>query len=363
MTSTRLNAALDELEQLQATVAGLTARLDEQADRPHRRAGAWRRRAGAAAAAGCAALLVVGAAGASPTTSTTSVTFVPLTAPHQVLSASIAANKTASAVVIGGSSTVPADATTVQLTVTAKGTKGGVINFYPAGNVAGASGQTLPYPAGGAVTAATIQENVGQSGELTFANAGAGSATVVAKVIGYSTQVTAGDINGVGGQAGEVLTNNGSGGATWSAAGGSAYAVRGSGSLNRGGATPVTIASVTVPAGSYLVHVDAEIQNSSSNEYIECDAMSPNNAPIAQALADVFPPGVPIASESASGLLTTSGGTLRVECYDFYGNGSGLIRNATLIAYQAAAAQGTDITNAATHAAGTVRRGASPVVP
>jgi hypothetical protein len=135
-----------------------------------------------------------------------------------VLSATFAANKTDSVVVIGSSTTVPSDATTVQLNVAAKGTKGGVIAVYPAGNPAGGSGQSLAYAAGSVLASTTVEENAGQAGELTFANSGVASATVTASVTGYSTQVTAGDINGVGGTAGQALTNTGSG-AAWGPAG------------------------------------------------------------------------------------------------------------------------------------------------
>lgn len=62
----------------------------------------------------------------------------------------------------------------MQLTVSAKGVQGGTLNFYPGGNPAGASGQTLVYPAGSAVVSTTIEENVGRAGEFAFPNAGDG---------------------------------------------------------------------------------------------------------------------------------------------------------------------------------------------
>jgi hypothetical protein len=87
--------------------------------------------------------------------------------------------------------------------------------FYPTGNPGGGSGQALSYPSGNVLASARIEENVGQSSELTFANNGSGSVVVTATLIGYSTQATAGDINGTGGTTGQVLTDNGAGGAQW----------------------------------------------------------------------------------------------------------------------------------------------------
>jgi hypothetical protein len=206
-----------ELDELRATVEQMRAELAALHANGGRLTRSWRRRTGMVGTVLCAALFVVGVAGASPTTSTTNVTFLPLTVPHKVLSGvTIAATKNTSAVVIGASTTVPSNATTVQLTVSGKSTTGAHLNFYPAGNPSGASGQTLTVPAGSIVATTTIQENVGESGKVTFANSGPGSATTVtATITGYSTQVTAGDINGVGGSSGQVLTNDGAGGAVW----------------------------------------------------------------------------------------------------------------------------------------------------
>jgi len=161
-------------------------------------------------------LIAGNAIGTPPTTSTTDVSFVALNPAHKVLSAAtIGANKTSSPVVAGGATTVPTNATVVRLTVTAKGAAGGVLNFYPAQNVSGGSGQFLSYPSGSVSVSTTIEENIGQADELTFANSGSGSVVVTATITGYSTQVTAGTINGSGGSAGQVLTNDGAGGAVW----------------------------------------------------------------------------------------------------------------------------------------------------
>lgn len=197
----------------QITINRIVMPPDTQATPSPRR---WRRRAALAAT-----MLAVAGLGAGTTAfatvsthsgSTTNVSFVTLTPAHKLLSnTAISANKSTSPVVIGGTTTVPSNATTVQLTVSAKGAAAGTLNFYPAGNPSGGSGQSLSWTAGATVSG-TIQENVGMSGELTFANSSTGSVAVTAAIIGYSTQVTDGDISGVDGTSGQVLTNTGAGG-------------------------------------------------------------------------------------------------------------------------------------------------------
>jgi hypothetical protein len=123
------------------------------------------------------------------------------------------ANSPLNEVVSGARTTVPTDATTVELNVEAGGTTSGIMNFHPTGNPAGGSGQSLEWSAGG-TDSQTIQENVGASDELDFALTG-GTAKVTATIVGYSTQVTDGDVSGLDGASGQVLTDNGTGGAAW----------------------------------------------------------------------------------------------------------------------------------------------------
>lgn len=213
MTTMTLPGSDDEVAELRKQVEKLTALVEANPTMKTRRR-LVRRPLALVATAVLGVGAIAGVAGA--TGSTTEVSFVALSPARTVLSnASIAANKTNSPVVIGSTTTVPSNATAVQLTVTAKGASSGTLAFYPALNPSGGSGQSLHYPGSNLVATTTIQENVGQAGELTFFNNGAGSATVTAKITGYSTQVTAGDINGVGGTSGQLLTNDGAGGAVW----------------------------------------------------------------------------------------------------------------------------------------------------
>jgi hypothetical protein len=277
--------------------------------------------------------------------STTNVRFVPLTTPFKLATNhAMAANSKLNLVVIGGATTVPYNATTVELSVTATSPGGGVMNFYPAGNVGGGSGQFLSWPAAGSDTQ-TIQENVGIKDELTFALQG-GAATLTATITGYSTQVTDGDvspadgtsgqvltntgsgaawqnvgataISGAGGTAGQVLTNTGSG-AAWQAPGGAGYQADGGCCTHFSlGASPIAIISLTLPAGSYEFNFATGIYNSgSSTDTVTCYVQSPSG-PTSPSPAnggdDV------LAHEGTtmtiSGLGTTAGGKFTAYCDD-----------------------------------------------
>lgn len=214
-------------------------------------------------------VLVATLAGANPaTTDTTDVAFVAIPAKQVMGNNSIPAGKVESAVVIGGASTVPSNATTVRLLVTARGTKAGTIKLYPAGNPAGTSGDTLSWPAGGTSTA-TMAENVGMSNKVSVENQSLAAAIVTVKITGYSTEVTAGGINGSGGTAGQALVNNGRGGVVWGEPGrafssyqAASQAITFSGAIMR---------TVTVPAGSYVLSFNGTVVGSSGTpDFAHC---------------------------------------------------------------------------------------------
>lgn len=298
----------------------------------------WRHLAALGVLLGVVAATLVGSAGAAPTTDTRAVAFVPIT-PKQVWSAnSINPGAAESVVVIGGTTTVPTNATTVQLEVTAKGTAAGAVELFPAGNRFGAaSNHTVTWAAGSTTTAITA-ENVGLQNKVTVLNSSTKAAAVTVRILGYSTQVTAGDINGSGGTNGQVLTNNGAGGAIWrSPSGNDGFGA--AGNITPIGASTV-VASVTVPARNYLVQFSSEFENTSNNvNTVACQMLSPSGAVLArtrQTVAAAFQSG----SVAMVGLGKTTGGSYTVRCYSLQGL-SGTIYDARLVAVQLDNVSGT----------------------
>lgn len=141
-----------------------------------------------------------------------------MTVPHKVLSnASIARAATNSPVVIGGSTTVPSDATSVAMTVAVKSTAAGSLSIFPADHPASTTVDAVGFPAGSVVVTHVTEQSPGLSGKVSFRNNGTATATVTVTITGYSTQTTASNISGSGGIAGQVLTNTGTG-AVWAPA-------------------------------------------------------------------------------------------------------------------------------------------------
>lgn len=331
MTTTSMRSVSDEIAELRGEIQRLR---DESSVGARKRN--WRRPMTLVGIAVLTVGMLAGVAGASG--NTTSVSFVSLSPAKTILSnVTIAAHKTNSPIVIGGSTTVPADATTVQLLVTAKGPSIGTLNFYPALNPSGGSGQTLAYPGSNVVATATIQENVGQSGELTFLNNGIGSAVVTAKIIGYSTQVTAGTINGVGGTAGQVLTNDGAGGASWQTQG-QAYSSNGGNYVSFLSSTypGTTIGSLTVPAGTYAVTASSEVQSFTSGTSVMayCQLLSPAN----NLIQGNFTSTTGDAVTSQTGVVTTTGGTITEKCTGYNSGATAGVSN--IVAIQVGQATG-----------------------
>jgi hypothetical protein len=306
-------------------------------------------------------------------TTTTDVNFVSLATPYKLLTnKAFAANTSESVVVIGGSTKVPSNVTTVQLSVEAGGSTAGTMNFNPAGNVSGGSGQYLSWGAGGSETE-TIEENVGLADELTFALSG-GAAKVTATITGYSSQVTDGDVSGLDGTSGQVLTNNGSGaawanpsvgagditptggstgqvltnngsGAAWQGPrGGPGYAQVSSNSWTLSSYAYTTVASVTLPAGSFMLNFTADAFNAgSASDYAYCYMFAPGNGdPVAYSYTSLAPE----ADNDLVGqaLVTTTGGTYTEQCFNGQFNGNTIIgenANPTLSAIEVSSANGT----------------------
>jgi hypothetical protein len=211
----------------------------------------------AALGTGTAAALVAGSAVATTPGSSTDVTFVAVN--HRVLNAaSVGVGRSTSPVVIGGSTTVPTDATTVRLLISVKSIGSGHLTIYPAGNPAGASGDTVTW-AGTKGGGGQIAENIGTSNQVTFVNNSTASIALTVTITGYSTQVSAGDISGQGGSAGQVLTNDGAGGASWQTPG-TAYEGAPGATTIQTTQQPGYTEILGLPAGHYLVQVNGTVE-------------------------------------------------------------------------------------------------------
>lgn len=273
--------------------------------------GRWGRRGVAVAAVALGAGLLAGVSGA--TSPSVDVNFTPLNPPKKVLSnASIGANATRLVILSGGSTTVPTNATTLELLIAVRGSKAGTLSFYPAGDPAGSSGQTVSWNAGGSNTA-TITTDIGQKNQIAIKNTSLGSAITTVTITGYSTEVEADDISGKGGTAGQVLTNDGSGGVNWQTPGRALSQYQPSAvALTFGG---LYVATLAVPAGSYMVSFDGTLHGPSGTpDYAHCWLFSPAGFTMAEASASV---GAQVLRNNISlqGLVNTSGGTIGVYCW------------------------------------------------
>jgi hypothetical protein len=129
--------------------------------------------------------LVGGVAGASSTTSEGIVSVTP----HVLTTgASVAAGKSVTYVVSGGSTTVPSDATRVQFAATvSKQQQPGSLTSQPYLDAADASGDSLSWGAPNTTVSGTFLEPVGVANKVIFTNTSAGTVTVAVKITGYST--------------------------------------------------------------------------------------------------------------------------------------------------------------------------------
>ena len=213
-------------------------------------------------------VLVAGAAIATTPGSTTDVTFIPVN--HRVLNgASVGVGHATSPVVIGGSTTVPTDATTVSLNVVVKSTGTGSLAIYPASDPAGASGDTVSW-AGTKGGVGRVAENIGTSNEVTFVNNSTRTIYLTVTIVGYSTQVSEADINGSGGTRGQVLTNTGTG-ASWQTPG-TIYTM-----TQQGVFISTLYASsgfLHPPAGTYLVEATGTIAYQGHDTTVQCGLLN-----------------------------------------------------------------------------------------
>jgi hypothetical protein len=313
----------------------------ERAAKPERTPAQRRRRmTGVAAVTGAAALvaatLVDTSAHAAGTVSIT---------PKVIKSgAAVAANKSLSVAVSGGTTTVPSNATRVVMAVTvAKAQQAGVLGAYPAGNPAGSSGDSLSFAPTVSQTA-TFTEQVGLSNKVTFVNQSAGSISLTVKITGYSTDVRASDVSGIGGTAGQVLTNTGAG-AHWAAAGGPAFASTPPQFTNISlSGSPTTVAAITVPAGTYQVSATGTLtQYGGPATYINCALRSPAGTQVTDTYTTLVPGALgALVPFSLTGLVHTSaGGVMAVRCFDFNGGTSAAAYDVSIVATQVSSGSGS----------------------
>lgn len=286
-------------------------------------------------AVGAGFTMVAQAQGGAP--STTNVSFVSLATPYRLyVNHVFNPGAAASFVVIAGSTKLPTNATTVKLSVSARdrtvGTSG-ELNFYPAGNPSGSSGQQLIFNESGQAVTGTIEENVGLGDELTVVASG-NAAISSATIVGYSTQVTDGDVSGLDGQAGQVLTNTGTG-AQWQSHSWAYTQAAAQLQTIPGPSSDAPYASLAIPAGNYIVSMTGRVEddNLDTTTNVFC-GIAINGKPL-PAGDDLVKVGGDNFSETVadSGAISTPGGTLTAYC-GAQGSGAS-IGNLSLIAQQA----------------------------
>lgn len=293
----------------------------------------------AGAVALCGSGAVVGVAVAAPGASTTDVAFIRLTPAHKVLSnASVASLGSKSVVVVGGSTTVPTNATTVQLAISVKGAKAGDLDVWPTGNENGGTNFHLGYAGGNQIVSATFGQHPGMSNEVTFGNTSPSAMTITATIVGYSSQVTAGDVSPAGGQVGDVLSNTGSG-AVWAPpTGGRSFASKDiNGTTFPAGTEEVLdVNHVTVPAGTYYVSATASyiVQNTGIGCWIRSPAFDYS------AESEAYGTNYEVGSLATQALIQTTGGDITLVCEDSTSPTLAQIADDTIIATQLGAASG-----------------------
>lgn len=195
----------------------------------------------------------------------TDVSITPMPTKQIAYKKSVAANKHLVLDAIGGNTTIPSNATTVELQVTVipSGTGSGSVLVSPAANEA--LGVDVAWDGG--QTTQTIRVGIGLRDQVTVKNTSAATVKVSVSLKGYSTQVTADGINGSGGDVGTALLNDGNGHAYWgdpgSGGGGtptppSSYAATqetsGLGAIGgEGGDLPNSLVTITLPTGRYFL--------------------------------------------------------------------------------------------------------------
>ncbi len=245
---------------------------------------------------------------------------------------SLASGRSLTPVVSGGSTTVPTDATRVTFSVTvSRAAASGWVAINPWQDASGASFENFT---AGSTASGTFTEPVGLQNKVQFTNSSAGSITLTVRITGYSTEVRAGDISPAGGSAGQVLTNTGSG-VQWQTPS-DAYSEYGG--FQNLTASPLSVVSVTLPAGAYVASAMYEAFTYSASGAIECELADPAGNPLPSNRNTYLSSSIPQVSGSMQVLLQTTGGAVQVRCHSTLGTNA--IYSITLIASRVGAAHG-----------------------
>jgi hypothetical protein len=270
----------------------------------------WRRIAIVGVGACVVSATAIGVGIASGTTSPTPSVYSAI-APVTVLGRSLAAHSNTD-VTVAGVGSVPSNATSVQLSVTAlSGTTTSSMYVYPTGatqptsaNVRWTTGETVTIP----VTVA-----VGTSGDVRLTTDG-GTVTVKVAVVGYFSPAPA------PGSAGYVVTTN---------------------NVSVGDLlSPTTVASLSVPAGTYAVLAKGIVTTTDTSDQVTCDLLNPSSEQIDQSIVQMDS-SITESTLSVTGVDTTLGGAMKLYCYDDDAHATAY--NVELVAIQLSSATG-DVT-------------------
>jgi hypothetical protein len=228
------------------------------------------------AAAGIVTAFIAGSAVATtPGDRSTSGSFVPVN--HRVLNAvSVGTGHATSPVVIGGSTTVPTDATAVRLLISVKSTGAGELQIYPAGNSAGDADDTVSWN-GTKGGGGEVYENVGGSNEVAFFNRSSRAIYLTVTITGYTAK---GTVYYSGPVSAPVPTS----GEPW---------------------TPQV--SFVVPTGTYLLAATGTIEYTGAPAGVDCSLVDTNGSNLNTASVDVNSDSANNASFAVQGVITMPG--------------------------------------------------------
>jgi hypothetical protein len=149
---------------------------------------------------------------------------------------------------------------------------------------------------------------------LTFTLSG-GAAKVTATITGYSTQVTDGDVSGLDGTSGQVLTDNGTGAAWQTLPAKTAYVSTTTTPPVAITTSPTPVNSLTVPAGTYVVSDTYDVL-SGVPDLITCSLAAPDGpfAPTSYANSNGVNGSGYVGAGSTQMVLTTTGGAITLKC-------------------------------------------------